>query len=107
MTQGTANRVSPPPGRKWLVVAGVINHVTGTTTVLYKTTTGKNPTWATVLDLISNVDTAQATGAYAVFNTLASAQSAFSLHIIDSTENDFLVLTGNAAATAKVVVIEW
>lgn len=107
MTVGTTVRQRPPPGKKWLVVAGTINHVTGTTTVLYKTTTSKNPAFATVLDLVSLIDTAQVTGSYALFNNLASPTSAFCMHIVDCAEDDWLVLAGNASAIAKVVVWEW
>jgi hypothetical protein len=98
---------SPPKGSRWMILSGVINHVTGTaTTVTVVSTAQEGLDVANQTEQLLNIASTEGSQVSSLFNTFADrGQSQFSIYIV--TDSEQLVLAGAAAVAAMIKVLEW
>jgi hypothetical protein len=95
--------IYPPSGKNWLILNGIISHVTGTDTTIWAST---NKPWANHGVLMNQIPSATASGSYPFFRTKSEEQgSAWQPYIIPDTGR--LRVEGAATIKVNISMLEW
>jgi len=91
----------PPSGKAWLILCGIITHITGTASNLRS-----YDTRSTYTLMQTKIGSTEANGTYPIFNTSANLLVAqFQLWILDETMT--IKFTGGATSDVRIMVLEW
>jgi hypothetical protein len=93
-------RIAPSMNKGWLILSGVILHVTATPTLVYIMSPTNNAIFKNA------VPSASVSAEYPLFSTLAGdTQAQYSPIIIDGSFN--IIVTGDTGALVRLLVIEF
>lgn len=109
---GTANFLKPAIGEAWLVLYGIVKHVTGTDTVILfmKKRNASSTEFALqeqmVLKTIPAL-AAAANGIYPLFNTQAAVTNALKPEFLVMSDQMSVGLAGDSGARFRLTVLRW
>lgn len=101
MTNG--DKYYPPTGKNWMLLSGVIGHVTGTATNIWMSV---HQPWAQHEIFFQSIPAATATGSYPLFRAKAEEQQALWSPVI-ITDEGRLFVEGDAGCKVNINLIEW